>query len=127
MGVLADVANAFGAVSVKSRFFPVWFFFNNIGWSLIFVLGHALFWEYGVKEGVDKYGYTDDNFYDTRDPVARGSGGIASGPSGSGVFIVSLMLCVPITFIYLSQAIAAFPKFGGWMYNGNWEDLEDVL
>lgn len=129
MGVASDIGAAIGAATVNNRFFPIWFFFNNAGWSLIFVLGHALFWEYGVKEGVGKYGYTDDNMYASSDAEGLGNGGIASGPSGSGVFIVSLMLCVPITAIYLRQAMVALPKFGGLVYRGDWADLEpaDVL
>lgn len=123
MGIGEDIGSAISAATVKNRFFPIWFFFNNAGWSLIFVLGHALFWEYGVKEGVAKYGYTDDNKYDS-DAEGLGTGGIASGPSGSGVFIVSLMLVVPITLIYLRQAMAALPKFGGWVFSGDWAELE---
>jgi hypothetical protein len=60
---------------------------NNIGWTLNFVFAHILFWVVGFDK-FDKYGYTDSL------SGTDGTGGYASGPSGNGVFVISITLMI---------------------------------
>uniref|UniRef100_A0A6U4K512 Uncharacterized protein n=1 Tax=Phaeomonas parva TaxID=124430 RepID=A0A6U4K512_9STRA len=98
---------------VNTQYF-LWYPWSNGGWTMLFVLGHILFWVYGFT-AINEFGYTDSNKYD-EGPTDLGTGGVASGPSGSGVFMISLFLVIPITLIYIKQGVAAFSKFGGKVF-----------
>jgi len=61
--------------------------FMNIypGYTFNLVVAHILFWIFGMAFGVIPYGYNND-LYQSDD------GALLSGPSGSGVFPISLFL-----------------------------------
>ena len=70
------------------------FLSNNIGWTFNFVVAQILFWAIGFPV-VLEYGYSNTSY--------NSKGGIPSGPEGSGVFIISTVLCFLATTIYLLQ------------------------
>mmetsp|Transcript_20715 Transcript_20715/g.29962 ORF Transcript_20715/g.29962 Transcript_20715/m.29962 type:complete len:102 (-) Transcript_20715:372-677(-) len=69
----------------------------QIGWTFNFVFAHILFWAFGLPTVVE-YGYDDEK---------KGSwGNIPSGPSGSGVFPISLILMVGATLTIIKKMAA---------------------
>lgn len=65
---------------------------TNYGWTFNLLATHAMFWAVGFPL-VMEHGYSDTNYNDR--------GGIASGPEGSGAFVVTLFVCVLCTAIYV--------------------------
>lgn len=72
---------------------------NNIGWTFNFVAIQILFWWQGFPT-VLKYGYSNDEF--------NSKGGIPSGGDGSGVFIITVLLFIVTTIIYVARIKAYF-------------------
>lgn len=70
------------------------FLCSNFGWTFNFVVIHILFWAQGLPTFI-KYGYNNESY--------NSKGGIESGGNGSGVFIVTLVLFLSTTLIYLNQ------------------------
>ena len=70
------------------------FLANNVGWTFNFITAHILWWAVGFPT-VLEYGYSDSNF--------NSKGGIPSGGSGSGVFIITLVVVLLTTIIFLKQ------------------------
>ena len=70
-------------------------------WTFAFVMSWILFVSYGVT-AIAEYGYQDDKFHL--------NGSIPSGPSGSGVFIITLMLTISSTATYFAKAVRAHKR-----------------
>eukprot|EP00519_Triparma_laevis_P013697 CAMPEP_0182490662 /NCGR_PEP_ID=MMETSP1321-20130603/444_1 /TAXON_ID=91990 /ORGANISM="Bolidomonas sp., Strain RCC1657" /LENGTH=91 /DNA_ID=CAMNT_0024692885 /DNA_START=19 /DNA_END=294 /DNA_ORIENTATION=+ len=81
--------------------FPT-FVLNNVGWTFNFVFSQALFWGYGFP-ALNDYGYDD------AEKSQSGLGGIPSGPSGSGVAVISTMLMV-VGSLAWGSAFLSFKK-----------------
>jgi hypothetical protein len=85
---------------------------NNLGWTYNFIVSNILFWVYGFTVGV-KYGFNDVNFKAAADEdisyAVSGYGSIPSGPSGSGVLIISTLLVLGATVSFLSKAYHFHP------------------
>ncbi|GMH73852.1 hypothetical protein TrLO_g2380 [Triparma laevis f. longispina] len=81
--------------------FPT-FVLSNVGWTFNFVFSQALFWGYGFPA-------LSDHGYDDAEKSPASFGGIPSGPSGSGVAIISTMLMV-VGALAWSSAFLAFKK-----------------
>mmetsp|Transcript_8562 Transcript_8562/g.17725 ORF Transcript_8562/g.17725 Transcript_8562/m.17725 type:complete len:94 (-) Transcript_8562:134-415(-) len=77
------------------------FLMANIGWSLVFTFAQILFWVYGFP-ALHDYGYDDAN----KLAGSGGFGSIPSGPSGSGVGIISTILMVVGTLSWGSSFLA---------------------
>ena len=69
----------------------------------VFTLSHLLFWMRGVRQRTTVDRVYNDNFHDH-------DGGIPSGPSGSGVFPVSLLLTVTVTVVVAVKIAFFVPK-----------------
>jgi hypothetical protein len=70
-------------------------------WIGNLVFAHVLFWVFGATTFIDYgYGSSSENTDST--------GALQSGPYGSGVFPVSLVLMLVATFSVTNQAIAYF-------------------
>ena len=59
-------------------------------WMSVFFLSHLLFWLRGIPHAPEGYRFYNNNKFDH-------DGGIPSGPFGSGVFPISLILTVVST------------------------------
>ncbi|CAN0103238.1 unnamed protein product, partial [Heterosigma akashiwo] len=70
---------------------------TQFGWTFNFFFAHLLFWIYGIPTAA-KYGYSDHE--------KNGDGGIPSGPSGSGVFPISLLLVVIASFAWVGKLVS---------------------
>jgi hypothetical protein len=89
------------------------------GYTFNLIMANILFWIYGVAIGGIKYGYSNDL-------LQSEDGAILSGPAGSGVFPVTLLVCILSVlmfvirmvnrhvFLYLSSIIFSFTK---WLPN----------
>eukprot|EP00518_Triparma_eleuthera_P000088 CAMPEP_0182456916 /NCGR_PEP_ID=MMETSP1319-20130603/2618_1 /TAXON_ID=172717 /ORGANISM="Bolidomonas pacifica, Strain RCC208" /LENGTH=163 /DNA_ID=CAMNT_0024655265 /DNA_START=38 /DNA_END=529 /DNA_ORIENTATION=+ len=77
---------------VMREWFWVKFMLKEPGWSFNFIMAHLLFWAFGVPTGWE-YGYDDTNLHKT-------DGNIPSGPSGSGVVIISMLLVMMATTMF---------------------------
>jgi len=71
---------------------------DNIGLTLNIVVGHLLFWTLGFPDTVDN-GYND---------IPAMDGSIKSGPSGSGVFPITLLLVVLSTAMWFGKMYSYF-------------------
>ncbi len=65
---------------------------ENYGWTFNLLSTHAMFWAVGFPLVLD-YGYSNKNYNE--------KGGIPSGSEGSGAFIVTLVVCLLCTMIYI--------------------------
>jgi len=74
---------------------------GHTGWTFNFVFAHVLWWVVAFPNLLD-YGYTDAE--------QDADGSIASGPSGSGVVIISGMLVAVSTWTYLQKIMGYTPK-----------------
>lgn len=72
---------------------------------------HLIFWIFGFPAG-EEYGYNDDNRHE--------DGHIPSGPSGSGIFVITLVLVIVATVIFLIRA-------GRIWINGRPETTEEII
>ena len=70
----------------------------------VFVLAHLLFWYRG---GVI-HGFAFENLYS--DDKFNHDGGIPSGPSGSGIFPISLLLMCSVTVTVLAKIAVFVPE-----------------
>ncbi|KAJ1452124.1 hypothetical protein M885DRAFT_499290 [Pelagophyceae sp. CCMP2097] len=73
-------------------------------WMFVFLMSQLLFWTKGFESCVASgdYCYTD-NHYDHH-------GGIPSGPNGSGVFIISLLLMVLCCLVLIAKIVVFKPE-----------------
>ena len=72
-------------------------------WMFVFTLSHLLFWMRGIPSGdLDKGRFYNDNKFNH-------DGGIPSGPMGSGVFPISLILTVVVTVTVAAKAVVFKP------------------
>ncbi|CAM9482552.1 unnamed protein product [Scytosiphon promiscuus] len=69
---------------------------NNGGWMFNLVMAHLLFWLFGFTALLE-YGYSDLN--------QSSSGQIVSGPSGSGVGIITTLLMAVATLVVIVKAV----------------------
>ncbi|CAM9675135.1 unnamed protein product, partial [Choristocarpus tenellus] len=69
---------------------------SNVPWLFNVLFAHILFWVYGAPALID-YGYSDLN--------QDSSGSLQSGPSGSGVGIVSGLLMSIGTLVIIFKAV----------------------
>ncbi|CAN0332341.1 unnamed protein product [Hapterophycus canaliculatus] len=69
---------------------------NNGGWMFNLIMAHLLFWLFGFTALLE-FGYSDLN--------QNGSGQIRSGPSGSGVGIISTLLMAVATLVVIVKAV----------------------
>eukprot|EP00903_Cladosiphon_okamuranus_P017083 g15742.t1 len=74
---------------------------NNGGWMFNLIFAHLLFWLFGFTALLD-YGYSDLN--------QSASGQIKSGPSGSGVGIITTLLMCIATVVVVIKAIRYDPN-----------------
>mmetsp|Transcript_14942 Transcript_14942/g.30744 ORF Transcript_14942/g.30744 Transcript_14942/m.30744 type:complete len:87 (+) Transcript_14942:39-299(+) len=74
---------------------------DNLGWTFNFVMSQILFWVWAFP-ALNDYGYDDSN----KSP----SGSIESGPSGSGVGIISSMLMVVALLTWFGKLMSYTPK-----------------
>ena len=70
----------------------------------VFILSHLLFWYRG---GVI-HGFAFENLYS--DDKFNHDGGIPSGPSGSGIFPISLLLMCSVTVTVLAKIAVFVPE-----------------
>ena len=77
----------------------------STGWTFNFVFANVLFWVYGFTALLDN-GYTDNK--DER--AQKGLGAIISGPSGSGVGIITTMLFVVGTLQFFKKFMRYEPE-----------------
>eukprot|EP00633_Aureoumbra_lagunensis_P002882 CAMPEP_0197285072 /NCGR_PEP_ID=MMETSP0890-20130614/205_1 /TAXON_ID=44058 ORGANISM="Aureoumbra lagunensis, Strain CCMP1510" /NCGR_SAMPLE_ID=MMETSP0890 /ASSEMBLY_ACC=CAM_ASM_000533 /LENGTH=109 /DNA_ID=CAMNT_0042752225 /DNA_START=73 /DNA_END=402 /DNA_ORIENTATION=- len=70
-------------------------------WMFAFTFSHLLFWLVGFQWDPARI-YSDNHF--------NSDGGIPSGPSGSGQFIVTVMLMVVATVVIAAKAIVFQPQ-----------------
>lgn len=63
-------------------------FFSEPHWIFALLFSHILFWTVGFQPDLERI-YNDNHY--------NHDGGIPSGPSGSGVFVISVMLMVVAT------------------------------
>mmetsp|Transcript_25278 Transcript_25278/g.88189 ORF Transcript_25278/g.88189 Transcript_25278/m.88189 type:complete len:176 (-) Transcript_25278:209-736(-) len=85
---------------------------NNKGAFFNLLFSHVIFWAVGFPAG-DEFGYDDA----AKDPD---TGNIPSGPSGSGVFIITLVLTCVATIIFFWRA-------GTIWVNGRPETTEEII
>ncbi|CBJ28103.1 conserved unknown protein [Ectocarpus siliculosus] len=74
---------------------------NNGGWMFNLVFAHLLFWLFGFTALLE-FGYSDLN--------QDSSGQIKSGPSGSGVGIITTLLMAVGTLVVVAKAIRYDPN-----------------
>ena len=72
---------------------------DRSNWIGNLLFAHLLFWYFGFQAFLD-YSYGDDA------GSANSAGAIVSGPSGSGVFPVTLVLMLVATFSVSSQFVS---------------------
>ncbi|CAM9827303.1 unnamed protein product [Ascophyllum nodosum] len=70
---------------------------NTGGWIFNLIFAHLLFWLFGFTALLE-YGYSDLN--------QDGFGQIKSGPSGSGVGIITTLLCAAATIIVILKYVS---------------------
>ena len=70
-------------------------------WMFVFIFAHLLFWTVGFQWDPKRI-YSDNHF--------NSDGGIPSGPSGSGQFIITVMLMVTSTLVVASKAAVFVPE-----------------
>jgi len=73
-------------------------------WMFVFVLSHLLFWMRGGA--IHHFEFT--SLYN--DAKFNHDGGIPSGPSGSGIFPISLLLMVCVTTTVIAKAAVFVPE-----------------
>mmetsp|Transcript_11155 Transcript_11155/g.14483 ORF Transcript_11155/g.14483 Transcript_11155/m.14483 type:complete len:130 (+) Transcript_11155:153-542(+) len=81
------------ADETSKKYFLTHFISTHVGWTLVFIFAHVLFWMEGFPTVIE-YGYSDLYKDD--------NGAIPSGPSGSGVFPISVILMVLSSFAWFS-------------------------
>ena len=69
-------------------------------WMFVFLFAHLLLWLVGFQWDPARV-YSDNHF--------NHDGGIPSGPSGSGVFVISVMLMVIATITVTAKAVTFVP------------------
>mmetsp|Transcript_26550 Transcript_26550/g.62319 ORF Transcript_26550/g.62319 Transcript_26550/m.62319 type:complete len:186 (-) Transcript_26550:181-738(-) len=84
---------------------------NNKGATFNLFFAHVIFWAFGFPAGLD-HGYDDASKHE--------DGQIPSGPSGSGIFIITLVLVSLATIIFLVRA-------GRIWINGRPETTEEII
>lgn len=108
------------------------FIMADFQWTVLVLFSHLFFWKYGLFDAFSMYGYKDyiaDGdayaegyriyssqgqgllYFDTCELGTgclntNGHGRIVSGPSGSGVFVISLLLMVMGSLVWVSRFFA---------------------
>ena len=78
-------------------------YYQEPHWMMVFTLSHLLFWLRGIPHKPEAFRFYNDNKFNH-------DGGIPSGPFGSGIFPVSLILTVVVTVTVLAKVAVFKPE-----------------